>query len=127
MSRVESGRPMGMVGTFIKKRSDLDEMLAMPNPEGAYIEKSKAMGKFWDHGRTELDVSIWDAADELHLSPAVLRGIELGSKPDIWTGPFPINYGDVLKQPQLYPEFCETFGIEPFVPDVAPQPNQYPF
>lgn len=77
-------------------------------------KRNRDMGKYWSSAREEAGMKVWEMGERLAIDDALIGGYEMGLKPEIWNGVFPIQYAGALDRPELYPEFCSKFNIPPF-------------
>lgn len=95
---------------------------AVPAGEHGSVEWVREIGRFWRGLRESEGTSRYETAYRLGIHVNELRLFESGvTVSNLISGDFPLRYAQTLGKPDVYPEFCQRFGIPEFVPSQIPQ------
>lgn len=82
-------------------------------PEEPYsVEWLAKAGRFWWDVREELGLSRHDAAEKVGIPINEVRFFELGLAEPIQVEDRAFSYASVFNRPELYGQFCDSFGIQ---------------
>lgn len=93
-----------------------DEVMAQPDGAVGSIEWAIDTARYWRGMREDLGLSRYRVAGVLGVHVNELRLFETGIKHDWMIGEFPLRYAQALGSTDLYEQFCQQFGVQPFTP-----------